>query len=353
MALFGSSKQSYLGVDFGSAGIKLVELMNEKGRARLLTYAFVERAPGEMAQNYLDTPKETAELLKKMMKRARTASRKTVSALPISSVFSSIITVQKTAKREEMEEAVRWQAKKLIPLPLEEMTIDWKPIAAVAPKPEDKYVEILLTGAAKTLIKKYVDIFSAAGLELISLETEALALIRSLVGRDRSSALLLDIGGTRSNILIVENGIPYVSRSVAIGGRTVTKEVAGVLAMPDDQAETMKIDASAISSLYSGGSFPKVFEKVLAPIVTELNYSSNLFTGQKANEGKRIEKIVLSGGGALLPGLAEYLAKAMNMRVYVGDPWARVVYPDSLKPVLGQIGPRYGVAVGLAMRDID
>ncbi len=353
MALFGPSKASYLGVDFGSGGVKLVELMNEKGRARLLTYGFIERTPAEMAQNYLDAPKETAELLKKMLKKARTVSRRTVSALPIASVFSSIINVQKTAKREEMEEAVRWQAKKLIPLPLEEMTIDWKPIAVGPAKPDDKYTEVLLTGAAKSLIKKYIDIFSLAGLELMSLETEALALIRSLIGRDRSASLLLDIGGTRTNMLIIENGIPYVSRSIALGGNHITKEVAAALAMTEDQAETMKIDAAAISSLYAGGAFPKVFEKIVSPILTELNYSANLFLGQKANEGKRIEKIILTGGGALLPNLADYISKSMNMRVYVGDPWARVVYPEALRPVLSQIGPRYGVAVGLAMRDID
>jgi type IV pilus assembly protein PilM len=352
MSLFGPSKTSYLGVDFGSGGLKLVELVNEKGRARLHTYAFVEKAPSEMQSNYLDNPQETAELLKSMMKKGGVSTKKAVSALPISSVFSSIISVQKTAKKEEMEEAIRWQAKKLIPLPLEEMTIDWKPIT-LAPKADDKYVEVLLTGAAKTLIAKYLAVFTAAGLELSSLETEALALIRSLIGRDKSATLLLDIGGLRTNILIVENGIPYLSRSVAIGGLSLTKEVANALAMSEDQAETMKIDTGAVTSLYAGGAFPKVFEKVLAPIVTELNYTANLFLGQKINEGKKIEKIILAGGGALLPNLSDYLSKAMNMRVYVGDPWARVVYPEALKGALASIGPRFGVSIGLAMRDIE
>lgn len=353
MPLFGSPKLSYLGVDFGSGGLKMAELMNEKGRARLITYAFVERMPSEMGKNYIDTPAETAELLKKMLKKAKTTSRKAVSALPISSVFSSIISVQKTAKKEEMDEAVRWQAKKLIPLPLEEMTIDWKPIAAGPAKPEEKYVQVLLTGAAKTLIKKYVDVFSSAGLELLSLETEALAMIRSLIGRDRSATLVLDIGGLRTNIMIVENGIPYVSRSVATGGASITREMAAATGMSEDQAESMKIDTAAIAAMYAGGEFPPVFAKVFAPIVTELNYSTNLFLGQKAVQEKRIDKIILTGGGALLPHLADYLSKAMSLRVYVGDPWARVVYPESLKPVLSQIGPRFGVAVGLAMRDID
>jgi type IV pilus assembly protein PilM len=352
MAFFGQSKPSYLGIDFGGGGIKLVELLNEKGRARLMTYAFVDRTVDEMNRSYLDDVQGTAELIKKMLKKAKTTSRKAVSALPISSVFSSIISVQKTAKREELEQAVMWQAKKLIPLPIEEMTVDWKPVAIGVQNPDDKYVQVLLTGAAKSLIKKYSDIFAAAGLELTSLETEALAMIRSLIGRDRSASLVLDIGTVRTNIMIVENGVPLVSRSVGLGGLNVTKEMAGMMGMPEDQAESMKIDATSMSSMYDAG-FPKLFEKVFAPILTELNYSTNLFFGQKANQDKRLDKIILTGGGALLPQLADYLSKAMNLRVYVGDPWARVVYPEALRPVLNQIGSRFCVSVGLAMRDID
>jgi len=349
MGLFGTPKTSYLGVDFGSSGIKLVELMNEKGRARVLTYSFVERPPSEMATGYLDDPVGTAELLKKMMKKSKTSTRRTISALPIASVFSSIITLEKNEKKEEMEKAVRAQAKKLIPLPLEEMTVDWKPVVTSKPDPESKFSQVLLTGAAKTLIKKYSDIFANAGLELLSLETEALALIRSLLGRDRSATLLLDIGGVRTNIIIVENGIPFVSRSVARGGLSLTNETATALSLQPDQAEHMKRDAGALGA----GGFPKVFEKVMAPIITELNYSMNLFLGQGDNQGKTIEKIILTGGSSHLPNLADYLGKALNMRVYVGDPWSRVVYPEALKPVLDEIGPRFGVAVGLAMRDID
>ncbi len=352
MALFGQSKPSYLGVDFGAGGIKLVELMNEKGRARLVTYAFVERPVVEAQRNYLDDRAATVDLLKKMLKKAKTTTRRTVSALPIASVFSSIISVQKTAKSEELKEAVNWQAKKLIPLPLEEMTVDWKLITSPTANPDDKYQQVLLTGAAKTLIKKYVDVFSAAGLELLSLETEALAMIRSLIGRDRSPTLLLDIGTIRTNILIVENGIPFVSRSVAKGGVDITKEMAVALGMSEDQAESMKIDAASMASMYDAG-FPKLFEKALAPILSELTYSTNLFLGQKSNQDKRLDKIILTGGGALLPRLAEHLTKSMNLRAYIGDPWARVVYPEALRPVLNQIGPRFGAAIGLAMRDID
>src|SRR5688572_31149215 len=93
MGLFGPKKQSYLGIDLGAGGVKIVELQNEKGRARLFTYGFTERIPDSQPLNLADAPKDTAELLKKMVKKAKTDTTRTFAGLPIASVFSSVITV--------------------------------------------------------------------------------------------------------------------------------------------------------------------------------------------------------------------------------------------------------------------
>jgi len=67
----------------------------------------------------------------------------------------------------------------------------------------------------------------------------------------------------------------------------------------------------------------------------------------------RVEKVILTGGSSSIFGLSDYLKKELKTRVFVGDPWARVIYPQDLKPVLDEIGPSMGIAVGLAMRDIS
>ncbi|HTM68434.1 MAG TPA: type IV pilus assembly protein PilM [Candidatus Binatia bacterium] len=368
MGLFGPKKQSYLGIDLGAGGIKLVELQNEKGRARLFTYGFTERPPEAQPGNLVDSPKETAELLKKMVQKAKTSTMRTVAGLPIASVFSAVITVPKGSERE-VREAIQWQAKKLIPVPLEEMVLDPKIITAPgektakasAPaakgeikKDEQKSIQVLLTGASKSMVGKYTAVFKQAGLELVSLETEAFALIRSLIGKDRSTTMIVDIGSIRTNIIIVENGIPYVTRSLDMGGVTLTKMMAKTLSMDLKNAEAMKNDIKSVSTLYPGEGLPKIFETTIAPMLTELQYSMNLYIGQgDQRTGKTIEKIILTGGSAALPSLAGFFAKQLNIKVYLGDPWARVVYSDELRPVLEEIGPRYAVSVGLAMRDIE
>jgi type IV pilus assembly protein PilM len=366
MGLFGGKKQSFLGIDLGAGGIKLVELQNEKGRARLYTYAFTERLPDAQPVNMVDAAKETAELLKKVVQKAKTSTTKTIAGLPIASVFSSVITIPKGNEKEQRE-AIQWQAKKLIPVPLEEMVLDSKVITppgdkgkAPAPKAdgkkdEQKSVQVLITGASKTMVQKYVTAFKQSGLELLSLETETFALIRSLIGKDRSTTMIVDIGAVRTNIVIVENGIPYVTRSLDMGGASLTKAMMRALSIDLKAAEQMKCDIKSISTIYPGEGLPKIFETTIAPMLTELQYSMNLYAGQ-AEQGqtpRSIEKIILTGGSAALPALADYFSKQLNTKTYVGDPWARVVYPDELRPVLEEIGPRFAVSVGLAMRDIE
>lgn len=365
MAFFSQQKnQSFVGVDLGVSGIKLVQLLNERGRARLVTYASADypAAPGD--RSYVQQVDAAAALLKKMVQKARVTTHVAIAALPISSIFSSIISVP-AGSEKELKEAVHWQAKKLIPLPLEEIALDAKPLdgeqkaAPTDPKagaaPKKQVQRVLLTGAPNVLVNAYVRILGGAGLEPLALETEALAQIRSLVGHDRSTVLLLDVGALRTNLTVVEKGIPFLSRSIASGGVAMTQQVAKTLGIPYTQAETMKKDVASLTQFAPTGDLAPMLQSLLKPILDELKYSMNLYQGQVDTNGqpKRIEKIILTGGSSLLPHFAAFLTETLNVNTYVGDPWARIVYPEDLRPILEGIGPRFSVAVGCAMRDIE
>ncbi len=371
MPLFSHQKkqQSFLGVDLGMSGMKVVELLNERGRARLVTYAHVDYPNGasESERSFLDQTDAAGALLKQVIAKARTTTKVTVAALPVSSVFSSIITVP-AGNEKELKEAVQWQAKKLIPMPLEEIALDSKvldePGAASAPaaltgpgtnKDKKKTARVLLTGAPSALVSQYVSILTSAGLEPLALETEALAQIRALVGKDRATVMVIDIGSFRTNIIVVEKGVPFLSRSIATGGKKITGLVAQTLGIPFAQAETMKKDIQAMQAFAPTGDLSPLLQTLLKPILDEIKYSFSLYQGQQSEGGqqKRIEKIIVTGGSALLPRLPEFLTQMMNVNAFRGDPWARVVYPEDLRPVLEDIGSRFSVAVGCAMRDIE
>lgn len=355
MGLFSKTpaKQSYIGLDVGYSGIKLVELMNEKGRARLVTYAYAALPATDLDAAFQE-PEKLAAFVKKMVQKAKCTTKVAIAALPISSVFSSIISVP-AANEKELKEAIQWQAKKLIPVPLEEISLDSKTIDTGAGGDGGKKVtRVLLTGAPKNLVQRYIDLAKKTGLELISLETEAFAQIRALIGKDRSSIMVIDIGAMRTNISIIEKGIPFLNRSIATGGLAITTTISKTLGIAFEQAEHMKRDIRAMQQFSQAGDLSPMLTTLLKPILDEIRYSFNLYQGQSDDgQQKRIDKIILTGGGALLPRLPEFLTSLMNVNTYLGDPWARVVYPVDLRPVLDEIGPRFAVAIGCAMRDIE
>ena len=357
MGLFGIGKiKTFLGVDIGTAGAKIVQLKEENGRAKLHTYAYFDRPLAETAQSLVEAPDYTIASLKEMVKKAKCTAAKAVAGLPISSVFMSVLSVPRMNEKDQRG-AIEVQARKIIPIPLEEMILDIKNIV----NPEDekkskadlpKNLKILLTAAPKNLVAKYMAILKGAGLEVGSIEPEAFSLIRALVGKDRSTLMLIDIGALRTSVLVVSEGIPYLTRSIDVGGNKFTKAAAVSLNVSDDEAELMKADLRADPNL-PPGSIAKSFETPAMQIVNEIAFSLKLFLGLTEAQGKTIDKIILTGGGSLLPNLDGFISAKVNLRVFRGDPWARVLYPDAARQALDEIGPRFSVAVGLAMREFE
>ncbi len=343
-------KKTYLGVDVGTASIKVVELAPGQNRVpRLVTYGRAEHT-GDVTK--VDADRDLVRIvamLKKICKEARTTTTNAVAALPTFAVFSSVITLPAMSETE-LAAAIRWEARKFVPLPLEEMTLDWKFIqepAATAEGPT-KNTRVLLTAAPQNVVKKYLAIFREAGLNLLSLETEAFALERSLVGGGAGAVMVVDLGAVTTDICVIENGIPLLNRSIDVGGLTITKAIAASLSIDLRRAEQFKRDIG-LSATGAAGQIPKTIERTISPIINEIKYNFSLYQSQSA---QAIEKIVLTGGSSFLPNLPEYLEGLFQLKVYVGDPWARVSYPVDLKPVLDEVGPQFASAIGLAMREL-
>ena len=376
MGLFGKSKPKggYLGIDIGSSGIKVVELSNIKGRPTVMTYGYSEREGAKDAPLIAD-PKAAGALLAKICADAGTVSTQAMAALPAASIFSTIVTVPRKKNEKEMKPLVDAQIEKLAPLPLAEMItystfIDGekdkkesksknkKEKGKTKPEPKKKqsdYVRVLVTGAAKTLVQKYIEIFKTAKLSLSAIDTEAFALIRSLVGKDKSAVMIIDMGATRTSVTVVERGVPFLSRSINVGGDTVSRRIAKQMGVADADAEQFKMDlatAPAGKSTLPGG-LPEILKPIMEPIVNEIQYAFQLHSNMELSEFKKVEKIVITGGSSHLPRVPEYLSEVLNLNVYRGDPWARVAYPQALRDVLDEIGPKMSVAVGLAMREMD
>ncbi len=348
---------AYLGIDIGASGIKIVECLNEKGVPRLANYAFSQEPLETIGKkDPRDNPEECAAVLREIITRAHITSSKAIASLPTFSVFSSVITVGEE-KRTVLEEEIKEKAKKIIPLPMEEMVLDWKIVSetleqstdspssldVIAEKPQ-RIRRVLITAAQRKLVSSYIQIFKLAKLELLSLETESFALIRSLMGNDASPAMMVDMGAATTNLSIIQDLTPVLDRSLDTGGINLTKRLSEVLSVNMAHAEEIKKDLG-LSLQNTQSPALAALKEMLNPILHEIRYTANLYGGN-------LSKLILTGGSAFLPLLPSYLQETFNTRVIIGDPWNPMIFPKGLEGVLSEIGPRFSVAAGLAMREI-
>ncbi len=370
--------KSHLGIDLGAGGIKVVELRLEKKRPMLYTYgltsqvqdvhhlfdvskkADVIESAGEEKNKSVATVidpeqvKKYANLLKTVCASARTTALTATVSLPVSVVFHAVINLP-LLKKEELDRVLRAEVKKLLPRPIDDMVLDYQMIKN---SPESKTQRVLVNAVPKELVIFYTQVFKLAGIGLESLEPESIALERSLVGRDQSVAMIIDIGAERTNFYIIDQGYAITHHSTEIGGGKLNKILTNILGVKDELIEQLKYDY--FGSLLKKNSdnqmtkekFYALFSTVIDPIIKEIEYSFEIYLKQTGNENKRPEKVILTGGGSSLPYLTEFISEKFNIKCYVGDPWGRVVYQDGLKPALSKIGPRMSVAVGLALRKL-
>lgn len=380
MGLF-SKNEAYLGIDIGGGGIKLVELHKTKNRPQLWTYGIVEqkldihlpeikkdKTPEEILygegfeakkksktkENELpemDDPRidEYAKLLKTLLKEAKVTTNVASASLPVSYVFHTVVTLP-AVEEKELDHIVRAEIKKMLPRSLEEMQIVHQQIPDLPSTDEKKHrpMRILVTAAPRQLIAFYSAIFQKAGLILQELETEAFALQRSLVGLDKTTAMVVDIGAERTSFFVMDQALPITHRTIGLGGNTFDNILQQYLGVEASLVPQIKKDLVRGDLRLPVEAFPTIVE----PIIKEIEYSFDLFLHQTGNEGKRPEKIILTGGAANLPFIEEEVKKKFPMKVFLGDPWARVIYQDGLKIILDEIGPRMSVAIGLALRKI-
>jgi type IV pilus assembly protein PilM len=352
--LFSSKSKSQLGIDIGTSNIKIVQLREESSGFVLETYGMVNYSYQIATKDGSTQISKTAELLKMLMSKAHVTTNQIVASLPNSSVFTSVIEMPPMSE-QELKSAVEFEAKKYIPLPLDEVALSWSVIIENAKikngqnpdlntgmKSEDHKIKILLTAVPKVVVENYMQVFRIAGLQPLALEIEALSLIRSVVGNDLHNDLLIDIGAKTTSINFVENGFLRLSKSLNIGGDTVTSNISQTLSVNFSRAEQFKKDFGLSGDT---NQVLQVIKPIVDAIKTETQQLINLFE----SKGDFVQQIFLSGGGSKLPSIKDFFS-GLGKPVILADPWSKIIYPQNLKPILTQIGSNLSVAVGLAMR---
>ena len=338
-----------LGIDIGTSSLKVVELSRWGERRNLKNYGELQipalyKKPFrtfEKSTLLLET-RDIARALQAILQEAKIETRRAVLSLPDFSSFFTNFQLPPMSK-EEIPDAVAYEARRHIPVPLSEVIFDWQIIDHVVQSSEP--FTVLLVAVPNEIVNQYQEIAKLAELELVALEAEVFGLIRSSQPGDGLPVALLDIGAQSTTVNIVFGGMLRTSRSFDIAGNTLTERLAKAQAIDHESAEREKAAKGLIDPETAA-----ILSPLIDLIATEIIRAIQTF---KDSEGKDVQKIILGGGASLLPGFKEYIAQYTGKTTEIMNPFHSMLYPPVLEHTLQSMGPSFGVAVGMALRALE
>lgn len=335
------------GLDLGVNQIKYVTIKKES--KELVSFGIFPAPKIPLISDSEEDASSFAKFLKTALESQNLVSPTVYCGLPEGKVFSRILTLPKMSEKE-LSGVVSFEAEQYLPISLKDATYDFSVIGDL---PDGKQQEILLVAASKLLVDKYIQVISKAGLNLVGLEPESVALLRSVVDTSPSpmATLVVNFGEESTDLVLVYGGVVRFTRSIGTGGAALTKILSQNLGFELAQAEEYKktygLDETQLEGKVASTLKP-VFELIVEEIRRALAY-------HQTHEAKSpaLKRLVLCGGNALMPGVLVYLASALNLESQLGNPWLKIKNNGRFSARdLENVGPLYAVAAGLALKGI-
>lgn len=347
---FGTSRASFVGIDIGSEAAKVVQLKKEQERAILETYGelktvrYFKRAAGAGGGFLRFLDQDIADMLKDLLTESNVTTDQAVLGIPAVSSFITVIDLP-LMSRDEIKAAIPFEAKRYVPIPAAEVVMDWEIIE------EDeaaKRTKVLLVVVPNEIINKYKRIAELTKLNIKAIEIESFALVRSLVGLERGVVGIINLGAQSTTVTVADNRVMRLQSNISRGSREVSTILARSLSIEEERAEVIKKEV---------GLSTKPEEKEIADIITPIvdalfSEMERVFAVYNRTNIRKVERVILSGGGASMAGLVDYVSKKIGLETTLANPFSFTVYPAFMQPVLKDLGPGFGVAVGLALRQI-
>lgn len=385
MALFNPLSDAF-GLDIGDRTFKLVQVAKRhhgKYPYRIVGWNSVDVPEGIMERGDIRDLDKAIERLTQLIRAPHggVRGRAAVACLPEAKTFIKIIEAEKGAGDDTLRRAVMTEIEQNIPLPPEEIYFDWQnldektkaemtaeekkkaeetpaaeeePEAEAPPQPEKKEkVRVLMGAAPKQLVDDYTALLEGAGLAPIALEIEATAISRAIVPENEiidEAVGIVDIGATRSSLVIYDTGALQMSISIPISGMAITKLVSESLGVTMDDAELLKRECG----LDANRCEDKMW-KILLPLIDDMTEKiRNALRFYKIGfpSGKKIERLYLCGGGAQFHEIDTVLSRKLTIKVRRGDALANID-PRLPKDFPKQDSLMYATAIGLALRAAD
>ncbi len=338
---------SVLGIDIGQDTVKIVSLSNDNSKIVLESIGEGKTPKVEEKENSRDKfLNEAGKVIKGLLNDLKIRNRQVVVSLPEEEIISRLVRLP-PLKDSEIMDALRFEAETFVPFPLEQVLIDYE----IIEKDDAGRLTIFVIAAKNDLINSYLKLFKSIGLELLALESPAIALRRVLrLGMPMvERVVVVDMGEKYSDVFSINKNNVYFARSLSVGGESLTRAISLNLSLDMASAEEYK-KAYGIKEEELEGKIKNAVMPIFNDISEEIRKTLALFI---EDIGKPAELLVLTGGGANLPGMAEELTKILGIEVQVLQPFVNV---DTTKTQSGYNlnteSCKFSLAVGLALRGL-
>lgn len=335
-----------LGIDVGIGSIKIASISKTDDKLILDAIGEIKTPKVDWIKG-VDKGKaveEVSRAIRTLLVDLKVKSKQAVVCLPEEEVISRLINLP-ALKESEIRDALKFEAETFVPYPLDQVSIDYEVVST----DDTGKLTLFVIAARNDLIQTYIKMFKSTGLDLIALETSSVAIKRVLDISVKASGgiILVDLGEMYTNVVNINKGNVYLTRSVNIGGESITRAISLSLSLDMASAEEYK-KAYGLKEDQLEGKIRAAILPVFTSISEEIRKAMALFS---ESQGVGVSLLVLSGGGANLPGFAEELTKVLGVEVQIIQPFLKVDVSKVNPPFnLNVEGCRFSLATGLALR---
>jgi type IV pilus assembly protein PilM len=376
VALFSFGKPTHsVGLDIGTRSIRVAQLALGKQPPVLDKVGIVRIPENLVVDGEIADTKAVSALLKDLWAKNGFSKNNLTVGVANQKVIVRVIDMPHM-NEEELKGAIRYQAADYIPMPVEETIIDFEILKEYTVKDDEKNMKVLLVAAQRDMIQAYVEALGGAGLYPTSIDVKSFAMMRSMIptlpafpSEEQSqltmqTTCLLNVGAGVSNMIIVEEGLPYFVRILLFGGNDFTRAISENMGISEEEAEELKISLSEDYSAAGGGTIgdekrearqkaEDIMANRISSFVREIRRSIDYCLDQTGCRSP--ESIVISGRGSKIKGLREELERALAVTVREGQPLqnVKVGKMQLTETEFADIEPALAVPVGLALRGVE
>lgn len=327
--------RTWFAVDVGSSSIKIAEVTEARGGPRVLRTGVLPVPAGAVENGFVRRTDALGHAIREFAGSSPGRPRRTVVSIPGRGVIIKRLHIRERDARK-LDDVIDFEAMDVLPEDLDNVNIDYH---VLGPSADGSGLEVLLVAGRKSLIENRVDLVEAAGLVPAIVEVDHFALgCGSRLSLDGPADALVHAGAGSTTVHVPAGDAPGYTRELPIGGEQLTESLATNLGVSRDQAEAVKL---GVPSAEAARLVDALCEEFAAEVVRGLALVGTL------SAGTGLRRVSLSGGSALLPGLAPSLARALEAEVRVSGPF----FGPHLPPDERQTGPAFAVVAGLVTRN--